>query len=93
MATSSYKKKLVQERRILRSESGWLQKALFALAKASDAHEKLSGLHGDEHEPLLVEIDGDTFDIDLVTEAVKEAVLERSEALRAATRKGHALAR
>lgn len=93
MATRKDKKHLVQERRILRSESRWLQKALFALGKASEAHEKLSNLNGEEHEPLLVSVDGDTYDIDLVTDAVKEAVMERSEALRAKTRKEHALAR
>lgn len=93
MATSKDKKHQVQERRILRSESGWLQKALFALGKASDAHEKLSDLNGEEHEPLLVTIDGETYDIDSVTEAVREAVLERSESLRRRTRKEHALAR
>lgn len=93
MATNKDKKHATQERRILRSESGWLQKALFALGKASDAHEKLSELNGDEHEPLLVDIDGETYDIDLVTEAVRDAVMERTEALRVKTRKEHALAR
>ena len=93
MATSKDKRQSVQEQKILRSESGWLQKALFALGKASDAHEKLSELNGDEHEPLLVTIDGETFDIDLVTDAVKDAVMERTESLRAETRTQHALAR
>ena len=82
----------MQERRFLRNESRWLQKALFALDKASEAHEKLSELDGREHEPLLVEIDGDTYDIDSVTEAMKEAVLERSENLRRKVRT-HVLAR
>jgi hypothetical protein len=93
MATRKDKKHLVQERRILRSESRWLQKALFALGKASESHEKLSDLNGKEHEPLLVTIDGETYDIDSVTEAVKDAVMERSEALRTKVRKEHALAR
>ena len=93
MASKKDKKQTVQEQKILRSESGWLQKALFALGKASDAHEKLSELNGSEHEPLLVNIDGETFDIDLVTEAVKDAVMERTESLRMATREQHALAR
>lgn len=93
MATRKDKKHMVQERRILRSESRWLQKALFALGKASEAHEKLSNLNGKEHEPLIVDVDGDTYDIDLVTEAVREAVLARSEALRTKVRKEHALAR
>lgn len=93
MASSKDKRHTVQEQKILRSESGWLQKALFALGKASDAHEKLSELNGDEHEPLLVEIDGETYDIDSVTEAVKDAVMERTESLRLAAREQHALAR
>ena len=92
MATRAEKRRAVQERRFLRNESRWLQKALFALDKASEAHEKLSELDGREHEPLLVEIDGDTYDIDSVTEAMKEAVLERSENLRRKVRT-HVLAR
>jgi hypothetical protein len=83
----------VQEQKILRSESGWLQKALFALGKAADAHGKLSELNGEEHEPLQVTIDGETYDIDSVTEAVKDAVMERTESLRTAARGDHVLAR
>ena len=93
MPTRADKKTTVQERRIVRDESRWLQKALFALGKASDSHEKLSELHGDEHEPLLVTIDDDTYDIDSVTHALRDAVMERSESLRVKTRKEHALAR
>jgi hypothetical protein len=93
MPTTKDKKQVVQERKILRSESGWLQKALFALTKASDEHEKLSELNGAEHEPLLVTIDGETYDIDSVTDAVKDAVLERTETLRVVAREEHALAR
>jgi hypothetical protein len=93
MASTKDKKQTVQEQKFLRSESGWLQKALFALGKASDAHEKLSELGGNGHEPLLVTIDGETYDIDSVTDAVKDAVMERTESLRVATRSQHALAR
>jgi len=93
MPTREDKKIAVQERRIVRDESRWLQKALFALGKASDSHEKLSELHGNEHEPLLVTIDDDTYDIDTVTDALRDAVMERSESLRVKTRKEHALAR
>jgi hypothetical protein len=93
MASRLDKKRAVQERRIIRDESRWLQKALFALGKASDSHEKLSELHDDEHEPLLVTIDGETFDIDSVTEALTDAVMARSESLRTKVRKEHALAR
>jgi hypothetical protein len=93
MATSNDKKQSVQEQKILRSESGWLQKALFALGKASDAHEKLSELNGKTHKPLKVTIDGKSYKIDSVTDAVKDAVLERTESLRVETRQQHALAR
>ena len=93
MAGTKDKRTKVQERRIVRSESRWLQKALFALGKASDSHEKLSELHGEEHEPLLVSIDDETFDIDTVTDALKDAVLKRSESLRAQAKKEFALAR
>ncbi len=93
MATSAEQRRAVQERKILRDESRWLQKALFALDKASIEHEKLSELGEQEHEPLLVDIDGETYDIDSVTEAVRDAVLERSESLRTSVRKEHALAR
>lgn len=78
---------------MLRSESGWLQKALFALGKASDAHEKLSELAGEKHEPLVVRINGKRYDIDMVTEAVKDAVMERTEVLRVEARETQPLAR
>ena len=93
MASKRNEKQVVQEQRIQRSESGWLQKALFALGKASDDHEKLSELNGETHEPLLVTIDGETYDIDDVTDAVKDAVLERTESLRVATQGATALSR
>lgn len=93
MATSKDKRQAVQEQKILRSESGWLQKALFALGKASDAHGKLAELNGKAHKPLKVSIDGKTYDIDSVTDAVKDAVLERTESLRTDARTQHALAR
>jgi len=93
MATSKDKRQAVQEQKILRSESGWLQKALFALGKASDAHEKLAELNGKKHKPLKVTIDGKAYEIDSVTDAVKDAVLERTESLRTAARNQHALAR
>lgn len=93
MATKKNQKQAVHERRILRSEAGWLQKALFALGKASDDHGKLAELNGEAHEPLLVTIDGETYDIGDVTDAVKDAVLERTETLRVATREERPLKR
>lgn len=94
MSTGKEERQLARERRILRGESGWLQKALFALGKASAAQEKLAELPGNgEREPLMVTIDGKAYDIDTVTEAVKDAVTERSESLRATTIGEHVLAR
>ncbi len=90
MATEKEKRQAVRERKILQSESRWLQKALFALSKADDDREKLSD---DRAETLVVTIEGETYDIDSVTSAVKDAVLERVESLRTATPKGQMLAR
>jgi hypothetical protein len=93
MATEKNQKQTAHERRILRSEAGWLQKALFALGKASNDHEKLAQLNGEPHEPLLVTIDGETYDIDDVTDAMKDAVLDRTEALRVAALEDQSLKR
>lgn len=90
MATEKEKRQAVRERKILQSESRWLQKALFALSKADDDREKLS----DDHtETLVVTIKGETYDLDSVTSAVKDAVLARVESLRTAAPKGQMLAR
>ena len=80
MAMTSDTRQAVKERKILQSESRWLQKALFALAKAQDDHAKLAET-GDA-EPLMVTIDGNSFVIEAVTDAVREAVMERVEDLR-----------
>lgn len=90
MATEKEKRQAVRERKILQSESRWLQKALFALSKADDDREKLSD---DQAETLVVTIDGETYDIDSVTSAVKDAVLARVESLREATPNGQILTR
>jgi|GEM_PF-5236772 len=90
MATEKEKRQAVRERKILQSESRWLQKALFALSKADDDREKLSD---DQGETLVVTIEGETYDLDSVTSAVKDAVLARVESLRTATPKGQMLAR
>ena len=90
MVTEKEKRQAVREQKILQSESRWLQKALFALSKADDDRDKLSDDHA---EPLLVTIDGETYDIDSVTTAVKDAVLARVESLRAAAPKGQMLTR
>ena len=81
------------ERRLMESESRWLQKALFALAKAQDDRVKLEDAITGSLPPLEVEIKGKSFDIETVRQAMVEAVQERSETLRSTLRKGSAVTR
>jgi cation transport ATPase len=90
-ATPKDKRQLVQERKILRSQSRWLQKALFALDKAEDDHAKLSEVRGEKHEPMAVTIDGTTHKVGAVTDSLRDSVMDRLERLRATLRSGHAL--
>lgn len=82
-----------RERRILESESRWLQKALFALSKAENDRERLAKELSEKVEPLTVEIDGESFELETVREAVSDAVLERVEALRVTLNQSRALIR
>lgn len=81
----------VQERKIVRSESRWLQKALFALGKASEEQAKLARVRTEEFGPMTVTIEGEPYDMDTVTGAVKDAVLERVEVLRTMSREDRAI--
>jgi hypothetical protein len=83
MTTMSEKeeRQAVRERKILQSESRWLQKALFALSKADDDRGKLGGDLGGA---LSVTIAGEVHAIDVVTSAMKDAVEKRAESLRSA---------
>jgi len=85
------KRQLVQERKLLRSQSRWLQKALFALDKAEDDHAKLSEVRGEKHEPMAVTIDGTTHHVGAVTDSLRDAVMDRLEDLRVTLRNEHAL--
>lgn len=82
-----------RERRILESESRWLQKALFALAKAESDRERLAKERSEKVEPMTVEIDGKSFDLETVREAVAEAVHDRVESLRVTLHRSRALIR
>jgi hypothetical protein len=82
MTVAEGKKLGTHERRLLESESRWLQKALFALSKAEDDRVKLEDSDASALEPLKVQINGKSFDGDAVTSAMKDAVAERSEQLR-----------
>ena len=85
------KRVLVLERKILRSQSRWLQKALFALDKAEDDHAKLSEVRGESHEPMAVTIDGTTHQVGDVTGSLRVSVMDRLEGLRVTLRQEHAL--
>jgi hypothetical protein len=85
------KRQLVQERKVLRSQSRWLQKALFALAKAEGDQEKLAEVRGDVYEPMAVTVDGTTHDLGDVTDSLRDAVMARLEGLRVTLRNEHSL--
>ena len=66
-----------KETRILQDESVWLQKALFALRKAEDAHERLFDLREEEAEPYTLVVE----DRGIAMEAIEDALEERVERL------------
>lgn len=87
MATRDQKRRAVRERKLLRSQARWLQKALFALSKADADRAKLEELVG-EAESLTVTIGKTSHDIEAVTDAIGAAVDERLAALRDSGRTG-----
>lgn len=79
-----------KEMRLVQDEAGWIQKALFALGKAEDAHEKLADFR-DEKGPgdYDFELGGDRVSVEDIEEALegrleglKETLRERRQALR-----------
>jgi len=89
--TPKDKRQLVQERKILRSQSRWLQKALFALSKAEDDQAKLAEVRGDRHEPMAVNINGKSHAVGAVTDSLRDSVMDRLEGLRVSLRQEHSL--
>ena len=81
------------ERRLMESESRWLQKALFALAKAEDDRGKLAEALNDKSQTMKVKIKGKSFDVETVREAMADAVHERAEQLRAQLDRGRPVLR
>lgn len=81
------------ERRLMESESRWLQKALFALAKAEDDRGKLAEAMDDNAQAMKVKIKGKSFDVETVREAMVECVHERAEHLRSMLDRGRAVLR
>jgi hypothetical protein len=78
-----------QEIRLIQREATWLQKALFALGKASDAREKLEGGRGEDEVPWVLETENGEVTLDAVeaslearVEILMELVRERRRTLR-----------
>jgi hypothetical protein len=80
------------ERRLMESESRWLQKALFALSKAEDDRGKLADALEDG-QAMKVKIKGKSFDAEIVREAMADAVQERADHLRSLLSQGTAVLR
>lgn len=83
------KRQLRKERRLVQSESRWMQKALFALNKAEDARAKLAKARNEEGEPETVTVGGKSLSIDALRTAIQgrvetlaEVLQERREVLR-----------
>lgn len=77
MATTKEKRRENRARRIVRSESRWLQKAIFALSKAEEARTKLADLYDDDPEEFVVKVNGKKQDVGELGTLLKEAVEER----------------
>lgn len=77
MATTAEKRRENRARRIIRSESRWLQKAIFALGKAEEARTKLADLYEDEAEEFTVKVNGKKKDVGEIGALLREAVEER----------------
>jgi len=86
MATTAEKRRENRARRIIRSESRWLQKAIFALSKAEEARTKLADLYDDDPEDFSVKVSGKKQDVGelgaLMREAVENRLQKQREELR-----------
>lgn len=86
MSKRQKKRNLARERKLRRSQSRWLQKAVFALSKAEEAHSKLLELHSEQPDLLDVTLEGTDYPMDEVTTGMKEAVADWLGSQRAAER-------
>lgn len=75
------KRQARKERRLVQSESRWMQKALFALNKADDAREKLAKTRDEEANAAVVNIGGKDLSIDALRTAIQERVETLAEVL------------
>lgn len=75
------KRQLRKERRLVQSESRWMQKALFALNKAEDAREKLAKTREENGDTAVVNIGGNDLSIDALRTAIQDRVETLAEVL------------
>lgn len=85
MATAEDKARLRRQRREIRlqnNESVWLQKALFALRKAEDVHEKLADLREEDPEPYTLTVADGEIEVEALEDALEERAQELVETVR-----------
>lgn len=83
MATSDERRKKRREIRALQREATWLQKILFALNKAEEAHDKVSEIRGeDSQQPPPLEVDGRELSLDSLQDALQDRVEELLDTVR-----------
>lgn len=80
VATTQQKRTANRVRRLIRSESRWLQKAVFALDKAEDARKKVVESSVDDASgALMVELAGKKHDVSTIGIELRKAVERRLE--------------
>ena len=75
------KRQLRKERRLVQSESRWMQKALFALGKAEAAREKLAKARDEEMKDETVKIGGKSMSLDALRDVIQTRVDSLAEIL------------
>lgn len=75
------KRQLRKERRLVQSESRWMQKALFALGKAETAREKLAKARNEEMQQESVKVGSKSLTLDALRDAIQDRVDTLAEVL------------
>ena len=73
---SSEKRRQRKMTRLMQQESVWLQKALFAFGKVEDTREKLADAREEDPEPLELEIDGRSVQVEAIEDALESRIQE-----------------
>jgi hypothetical protein len=71
-----------QEIRLIQRESTWLQKALFALGKAEESHEKLVEARGVEEATYALALDDGELPMEVLEDALESRIKELMESVR-----------